>query len=73
MVSKISRSIHATQQELDAMRLLSLDLKTKGWLISSIFVLLINLVVFIFRKYNCLIHFRYEEHTGDNTFRKNPG
>ena len=30
----------------------SLDLKTKGWLISSIFVLLINLVVFVFRKYS---------------------
>ena len=30
---------------------LSLDKKTKGWLFSSILVLLINLVVFGFRKY----------------------
>ena len=30
---------------------LSLDKKTKGWLFSSIIVLLINLVVFGFRKY----------------------
>lgn len=33
------------------MRPLSLDQKTKGWMIGSILVLLINLVVFAFRNH----------------------
>jgi len=37
--------------ELNLMFHFSLDIKTKGWLFSSIIVLLVNLVVFGFRKH----------------------